>query len=332
MLACWGSKGDGIGQFTSPSGIAVDPAGLIYVADYGNNRVEVYEPTRKQVSATTQADSSYLGGRTLQTHGLASPEGMDLDAHGNAYVVDRVAHRAAKLSSDGRLLASWGEHGSGPGQFDTPADIAAGPGGDIYIVDMGNHRVQQFDRYVRFVRTWGTKGTGPGQFQYPTGITVCSIGRVHVADSQNGRVQVFAADGEYMYSLARPTKSPGTAPQPRDVVVDDRGLAYVIDYENVVVFDTAGDVVREWTYQTNGGTRAGPAHVALDTEGSIYIADSTHGDIREFDAYGKLVNSWTGVGGGRSEGRFISPSGIAVGRFGPSCCRIGRTGSIIVHW
>ena len=138
---------------------------------------------------------------------------------------------------------------------------------------MVNHRFQQFDLYVRFVRTWGTKGTGPGQFQYPTGITVCSIGRVHVADSQNGRVQVFAADGEYMYSLARPTKSPGTAPQPRDVVVDDRGLAYVIDYENVVVFDTAGDVVREWTYQTNEN-RAGPLSRA-GHRGQIYIADST---------------------------------------------------------
>ena len=78
---------------------------------------------------------------------------MTWDAAGNTYISDGyINSRVAKVDKHGKWLKSWGEPGSGPGQFNTPHSIAADARGNIYVADRGNGRIQVFDGEGTFLR------------------------------------------------------------------------------------------------------------------------------------------------------------------------------------
>jgi DNA-binding beta-propeller fold protein YncE len=78
---------------------------------------------------------------------------MTWDAAGNTYISDGyINSRVAKVDKNGRWLKSFGEPGSGPGQFNTPHSIAADAQGNIYVADRGNGRIQVFDGDGKFLR------------------------------------------------------------------------------------------------------------------------------------------------------------------------------------
>jgi hypothetical protein len=75
------------------------------------------------------------------------------DAAGNAYISDGyINSRVAKVSKDGDWLKSWGERGTGPGQFHTPHSIAVDANGLVYVADRSNRRIQVFDGEGNFQR------------------------------------------------------------------------------------------------------------------------------------------------------------------------------------
>lgn len=75
------------------------------------------------------------------------------DPQGNAYISDGyINSRIAKVDKNGKWLASFGEPGSGPGQFNTPHSIAADAQGNIYVADRGNGRIQVLDGNGKFLR------------------------------------------------------------------------------------------------------------------------------------------------------------------------------------
>jgi tripartite motif-containing protein 71 len=75
---------------------------------------------------------------------LRRPEGVSVDREGNLWVADYGRDRVVKLSPDGRLLSSLGNHGSGPGEFVGPKGVAIDPNsGRIYVADTGNARIQR---------------------------------------------------------------------------------------------------------------------------------------------------------------------------------------------
>jgi DNA-binding beta-propeller fold protein YncE len=98
---------------------------------------------------TVSPSATPLGGLTLALAPVADtqlrrPEGIVLDRDGNLCVADYGRDRVVKLSPDGRLLQSWGAHGSGPGEFIGPKGVAIDPNtGRLYVADTGNARVQR---------------------------------------------------------------------------------------------------------------------------------------------------------------------------------------------
>ena len=75
------------------------------------------------------------------------------DAADNAYISDGyINSRVAKVDKDGNWLKSWGERGTGPGQFHTPHSIAVDANNNIYVADRGNRRIQVFDGDGNFQR------------------------------------------------------------------------------------------------------------------------------------------------------------------------------------
>jgi 6-bladed beta-propeller len=81
------------------------------------------------------------------------PTDVTWDSVGNAYISDGyIDSRIAKLDKDGNFIGSWGDHGSGPGQFNTPHGIGADAQNDIYVADRGNRRIEVFDTGGNFLR------------------------------------------------------------------------------------------------------------------------------------------------------------------------------------
>src|SRR5262250_2118545 len=75
------------------------------------------------------------------------------DAAGNTYISDGyINSRVAKVDKDGNWMKSWGEPGSGPGQFNTPHSIAVDSNNNVYVADRGNRRIQVFDGEGNFLR------------------------------------------------------------------------------------------------------------------------------------------------------------------------------------
>ena len=178
-----GLPGIGLGQFSSPTGVAVDSSGNAYVCQVGNARVQVFDSLGAFLSkwgAYGTADGEFDG-----------PEGLAVDSLGNVYVADTGNHRIQKLDNSGNFVTKWGTYGTGEGEFDKPESVAVDSWGNVYVTELLNHRVQKFDSNGAFLVEWGTKGGADGELRYPLGVAAPRSGKIYVADTHNHRVQVF---------------------------------------------------------------------------------------------------------------------------------------------
>ena len=114
-----------------------------------------------------------------------------LDASGNVYVADTIAHRIVKYTSAGNLEWVSGQLGEAPGEFKAPTGVAVDQAGSLYIADAGNRRVQKLDSDGDFI--WEI--TSPEG--YPSWIAVDEKDYLYVLDH---RVW-FEEDGTWTYSM-----------------------------------------------------------------------------------------------------------------------------------
>jgi DNA-binding beta-propeller fold protein YncE len=198
-----GIPGSGAGQFSSIAGIAVDPSGHLWVADFGNNRIQELSET----------------GAFLQTFGSEGTGGGQFKGPTNIallgealYVTDYNNARVQELSTTtgGGFIEAigWGVRtgeeklqvctsgcragnvGSGNGQFNLPRGIAAEPGtGNLYVSDQGNDRVQELSAAGSFISKFGSAGSGAGQFTSPGGVAISAADAIYVVDREDNRVQ-----------------------------------------------------------------------------------------------------------------------------------------------
>lgn len=232
FIARFGGKGDDDHNLDKPEGIAVDPAGNIFVADYNTGFVKKYGPDFKWTlsfseygSAPGQNQKSEfmdirdgrlympeagnhrvnifdLNGKFLQAFGgmgtepgkMNNPEAARFNSEGKLFVTDLKNDRIQVFDKDGNRLGGWGATGSEPGQFKSPAGLAIDAQDRVYVTEIGNDRVQVFDKDGKFLTMWGKKGSAIGEFGNLHGILVDrKTGLVYVADTANNRVQVFRA-------------------------------------------------------------------------------------------------------------------------------------------
>jgi len=144
-------------------GLRVDPHDNIWAIDKGSDMVIKFRPDgrvdmvfgRKQEASDEDTGPlkhpnpplPAVDGRFRQ------PTDVAFDAKGNAYISDGyINSRVAKIDKDGFWVKSWGERGSGPGQFNTAHGIATDAAGNVYVADRSNRRIQVFDGDGKFLR------------------------------------------------------------------------------------------------------------------------------------------------------------------------------------
>jgi streptogramin lyase len=176
--------GSGPGQLSDPKQLAVDGAGFVYVADSANSRIEKFTPDGQFAASIGQGQQFFA-----QPDQVSNPKGVTVAADGTIYVADEQQRRVQHYTADGAFLGTFGSLGSGDGQFQAAAGIAAGPGG-IYVADWSLSSIQRFSAAGAFVARVGSgPGSGPGQFSHPHYVAVDCHGTLYVADQDNNRIQ-----------------------------------------------------------------------------------------------------------------------------------------------
>jgi|GEM_PF-1587256 len=277
FVTAWGSQGTGNGQFEMPSGIAVDAAGNVYVADTGNHRIQKFDAEGDFI--TTWGSKGSGNGQFIFPYDVA------VDSAGNVYVADTGNSRIQKFDAEGAFIATWGSLGPGNGQFNYPYDVAVDSPGNIYVADTHNNRVKKFDAGRAFITTWGLLGRGNGQFIFPNGVAVDSEGNVYVTDTGNSRIQKFDAGGAFITTWGSEGSGNGQFDYLRGIAVDSAGNVYVADSENsrIQKFDAAGAFITAWGSEGSGnGQFINPYDVAVDSAGNVYVADTGNSRIQKF--------------------------------------------------
>lgn len=292
-----------IARFAQPNGVAVDRAGMVYVADTGNGLIRKITPDG---AVTTLAGTyNYSPGPTsLDGPGnvarFSSPTGVAVDNAGYVYVADSFNFTIRKIAPDGMvttLAGTPGVPGSDDGvgnaaQFRRPMALAVDRAGIVYVVDTGNHSVRKIT---------------------PDGAVSTFAGPTPSTEGNAGAVDGFGTDARF--------RGPG------GVALDEAGNLYVTDDGTIRKISTDRFVT---TYAGAAGISGSddgpvadarfnvPVGIAFDPAGNILIAEKGNNEVRKISA--AVVSTLAGLAGGRGavdgtgvDARFAGPAALAVG-------------------
>jgi DNA-binding beta-propeller fold protein YncE len=236
LLRTWGE-----GVFRRPHGVHMAPDETLWLTDDGDHTVRHCTLDGKVLLTLGIPGKAtpYMSGEPFHrcTHTALSPQG-------NLYVSDGYGNaRVHKFTPDGRLLASWGEPGTDPGQFNIPHNICCDAEGWVYVADRENHRVQVFDGNGRYETQWVNMGRPSGLYLHRGAEPRFYIGEIGGGVAVNAdvpnigpRVSIYTPKGEMLARLGnRPAGLElGQFISPHGLAVDSRGDIYVgeVSYTN----------------------------------------------------------------------------------------------------
>lgn len=216
------SYGSGTGQIDHPYGVAADTTGRVFVAEYYNDRMQVFKNgafdsvfatddyyydvafdadgtvyaagyegvVYKYTSDGTLLDSWDGSDSTLGA--LSDPYGIDVDDK-NVYVTDGSNNAVYVFDKDGATQAVW-QQTDGANVLDYPVGVAVS-GDYVYVADSDNYQIVVFDKQGDFVTKFGSEGTGNDQFEYLWGIDIVK-GQLYASDYDGDVVKLYDLGGQ----------------------------------------------------------------------------------------------------------------------------------------
>jgi sugar lactone lactonase YvrE len=346
-------------MLSSPSGVAVDGAGNLYIADLQNMRVRRVD---KDGIISTVAGNGRRGfggdGGPATRASFNGPNRVAVDRSGALYVADVANHRIRKVDTRGIIttVAGNGRAGfSGDGgpatraSLDEPWDVAVGDRGTLFIADSNNSRIRAVDpngvittlaggsSNAEFTGDGGPATSARLSLGYlRSGIALDSGGALYITE-EFGRVRKIDPSG-IITSVANVSGVGSFS----GVAVDPAGAIYLASNDRIRKIDAQGIVT---TVAGNGSRRAsgdgGPATsagmsisaIAADRAGALFIAENGNNRVRKVDANGIITTvagdgraGFSGDGGPAAAASVESPSGVAVD--GDGALYIAQSGPI----
>jgi RHS repeat-associated protein len=363
-----GSLGDGgkatSAQVYSPSAVAVDSAGNLYIADSFNDRV-------RKITASTGIITTVAGNGTNGYSGddgpaadaeLSEPSGIALDSAGNIYIADELNSVIRKVSVASGIIttvAGTGEAGyqgdGGPAtvaELAYPAGVAVDGSGNIYIADSDNNAIRKVTVSTGLITTVAGNGSagysGDGglainaTLNYPGALALDSAGNLYIADSSNhvirkvtistGVISTVAGTGWPSYCCDGGPALDAQLHFPSGIAVDSTGNIYIADTDNnrirevTVSSGNINTIAGSNSYSGDGGPATSallnfPSGVVPDSSGNLYIADYDNCRVRKVAASTGIITTFagnssgcgnTGDGGLATSAQVSNPSGVAL--------------------
>jgi YYY domain-containing protein len=250
------------GVFRQPRGLACDRAGNVYVADFGNNRIQKLDQELKPLAA--------WGRRGEEAGEFQDPCGVAVGPDGNVYVADTWNGRVQVFDAGGTPLRQW------QADFFGPRGIAVDHEGLVYVADTGNNRIVRFSPNGTKELEWGTKGNAPGELYEPGGLAVDSSGRVFVCDNSNSRLEVFNRDGVFQTAFEVPGWRRQVFSEPYVALADDGTVWVTVPLASEVrAYSPAGKLLRTIGARDVPGVELRkPSGLAFrPTDGQLLVSD-----------------------------------------------------------
>jgi uncharacterized protein (TIGR03437 family) len=298
-------------QLNTPDGLALDPAGNLYIADRNNHSIRVVSPDGNIRTAVGNGSPGFFGDAGPATNALLdSPEGIALDSSGNLYIADTANDRIRMVSASGVITTVAGT-GNGNVFGDGGPAVAAGlilptavavdRSGNLYIADLGNSRI----RVVSAGKIATAVGSSTGApladgenavsvvLNGPTGVAVDAGGNIYFTEGSIGSGSGLAHGDYRVWKVS---------PQSDLTVLAGTGMA---SYSGDGASATSGQLF-------------GPTGIATDTAGNIYIADTGNHRVRRIGRDGVIQTiagtgtpGYSGDGGAGVSAQLSSPMGLA---------------------
>jgi uncharacterized protein (TIGR03437 family) len=310
-----GFSGDGgpavNAALNSPTDVAVDRDGNLFIADRANLRVRKVTPDGTISTAVGSGRATPLGdGGPAKSAGLSSVISLTVDGVNNLYLGDAGTQRVRKVTSDGVITTVAGNGQAGYTGDGVPAiasaiynpwGLAVDAAGNLYIADRFNHRIRKVT-VDGIISTFAGNGQsvfsgdgGPAasaSLRFPTDVAVDAAGNVFITDTANGRVRKVTPNGIIATVATSPTFPDGIA-------LDDVGNLYVTDRGGTL--RTIGLNGLSTPLAGNGGFHAfaegspasnaflaSPNGLSVDSAGNLYISDSGNYRIRRVSPAGNV--------------------------------------------
>jgi len=298
-------SGEGAYHLSYIRAAAIDPAGRVYVADTGHERIAVFDPSGR-------------GLRAFGTPGIApgqfvAPLDVATDPAGGVLVVEIYGSRSPIYLFDSslRYRTQW-QRGGGAiigSHWFGPTAAAVAPDDSVWVTDPRNDIVRHLSPAGAFLGALGATGGEAAGLSSPDGIAVSRSGEVvYVADTAHHRIARFAADGQLLGALGATTLQ-----RPLAVALAPGGTLYIADAGDarILEFSPSGALLASWGGLGHGpGRFREPAGIAVDSAGDVFVSDRALGRVQKFTSRGRLLAAWGTPGTGAGE--FSFPAGLAT--------------------
>ena len=239
------------------------------------------------------------------------PSDISVGPNGYVYLVDGVNNRVVVLDRQGRVKFTFGQEGTGQGEFKHPLGIDISDAGMVFIADSGNHRVQVFDSNGNFLRLFIVKAGPQEKPSDPVDVLVPDFKNyVYVSDNDNHKIRVYDTRGNFQFEWGKFGEGPGDFRYPGILAKNKQNEIFVVDVLNTRVqkFDPFGNHIADiGSWGVLEGNLFRPKGVAIDGKNRVFVSDSYMGVIQVFTDFGRFLGVVCENG---TKKQFITPVGL----------------------